>query len=137
MTAVVPDASVVLSLAFSDEEAAFAERMLAAVAAGGAVVPALFWFEIRNGLVIGERRGRLSQVQTSAFLADLEMLPIEIDSAPRETIVLEFARQYRLTVYDAAYLELAHRRYLPLVTLDDALAKAAKKAGVPPFAPNA
>jgi predicted nucleic acid-binding protein len=84
---------------------------------------------------MGERRRRITADQTSAFLADLAILPFEIDDQPRETSVLALARKYKLTAYDAAYLELAQRKNMPLATADRALAKATKAAGVQPWQP--
>jgi predicted nucleic acid-binding protein len=99
--------------------------------AGGAFVPALWWFELRNGLVVNERRGRFTDLQTSRFLREDAHLAIAVDWLPDETSLLWLARHHRLTVYDAAYLELAQRKALPLATLDTALAQAARAEGVP------
>jgi predicted nucleic acid-binding protein len=65
------------------------------------------------------------------FLADLEALSIRIDRAPESDVVLAFGRTHRLTIYDAAYLELARRSGLPLATLDQQLARAARAESVP------
>ena len=94
----------------------------------GAVVPSLWWFEVRNLLVINERRGRIDPVGTASFLADLARLPIAVDPLPDSASVLALAREHDLMVYDAAYLELAVR--LPLATLDRALIAAAPTARV-------
>jgi predicted nucleic acid-binding protein len=98
---------------------------------GGAVVPALWWFEVRNTLIVGERRGRLDAIQTTEILAQIEALPISRDREPDSEAVLALARAHRLTVYDAAYLELALRADLPLATLDRQLAAAARAVRVP------
>ena len=87
--------------------------------------------EVRNGLIIGERRGRATEVYSVSFLRQLTRLPVTIDTAPDEETVMLLARQHRLTVYDAAYLELALREAVPLATLDKALADAARAEGVP------
>ncbi|MGA3066965.1 MAG: type II toxin-antitoxin system VapC family toxin [Tepidisphaeraceae bacterium] len=128
--AIVPDASVIVSLIFPDEDAAYAKAVLDAIDADRAVVPTLFWFELRNALLMGERRKRITAHQTGTFLADLRVLPFEVDDEPRETVVLELARRHTLTVYDAAYLELAQRKNLPLATIDGDLIRAATAAGV-------
>jgi predicted nucleic acid-binding protein len=65
------------------------------------------------------------------FLQELQRIAVAIDAPPLENQVLGLARQHRLTVYDAAYLELAMREALPLATLDTALADAARAEGVP------
>jgi predicted nucleic acid-binding protein len=94
------------------------------------VVPAVWWFEVRNLLVAGERHGRMNPAGTAEFLADLERLSIRLDHAPVSAAVLALARLHRLTVYDAAYLELALRVDAPLATFDKKLAAAAEAAGV-------
>ncbi len=131
--ALVPDVSAILSQAFDDEDAMYAEAVIEAIAADEALVPSIFWYEIRNALVMGERRKRLTPERTAAFLSDLALLPFGVDDLPREGIVLDLARSHTLTVYDAAYLELAQRKNLPLATLDGALAKAAVNSGVELF----
>jgi predicted nucleic acid-binding protein len=94
------------------------------------VVPAVRWFEVRNLLVAGERHGRMNSAGTAEFLADLKRLSIRLDLTPVSAAVLALARLHRLTVYDAAYLELALRVDAPLATLDKKLAAAADAAGV-------
>ena len=93
--------------------------------------PSLWWFELRNALVQGERRGRLTETRTARFLRYISRLPITLDRAPDETRVLALARRHRLTVYDAAYLEVAMRLALSLATLDEELATVARSEGVP------
>lgn len=134
--AVVPDVSAILALALDDEDAEFAESVIAAIAADEAIVPALFWYEIRNVLVMAERRKRIAASRTTAFLSDLSLLPFTVDDLPREASVLDLARRRSLTVYDATYLELAERRDIPLATLDHALMAAAKKERVALFTPR-
>jgi predicted nucleic acid-binding protein len=95
-----------------------------------ALAPALWWFELRNGLVVNERRGRITEQKSAEFLADLSGLGITIDRSPNEGRLMSLARRHRLTVYDAAYLELALREGLPLATLDALLAEAARQEGV-------
>jgi predicted nucleic acid-binding protein len=119
------DASVVIAWAFKEQHAT-AERALARIQAEDAIVPALWWYELRNVLVLGERQGRLTERATARFLRDISRLAITIDSLPDEAQVLTLARRHRLTVYDAAYLELAEREALPLATLDEELAAAAR-----------
>jgi predicted nucleic acid-binding protein len=75
---------------------------------------------------MGERRGRLTETQTAAFLHFLSDLLVVVDHQPDERSVLALARAHRLSVYDAAYLELAQREKMPLATLDAALVRAAR-----------
>jgi predicted nucleic acid-binding protein len=128
---VVLDSSVVGCWCFSDEMSSVADAAMLEVAADEAVVPAIWWFEVRNLLLAGERVGRMDPIGTAGFLADLEALTIRIDRTPESDVVLAFARRHRLTIYDAAYLELAGRIGAPLATLDRELARAARAASVP------
>ena len=127
----VLDASVAVSWAFTDEIHAVATDALTRMASDRAIVPALWWFELRNTLIVGERRKRLTAVDTSSFLRDLERMGVAVDHSPHEASVLALARRHRLTVYDACYLELAQREAVPLATLDAQLARAARAEGAP------
>lgn len=129
----VVDCSAVLPLCFPDEASERAETVLDALASQGAWVPALWWFEVWNVLLVSERRGRITPPRSSAFLADLAALPIRVDGDPHEVTLLSLARTYQLTAYDAAYLELALRTASPLATFDEELVKAAPAAGVTLF----
>jgi predicted nucleic acid-binding protein len=131
--ALVPDSSVIVSQALDDEDATYAEAVIEAIASDEAIVPTLFWFELRNALLMGERRQRSTTERTSSFLADIALLPFAVDESPREAVVLDLARSHTLTVYDAAYIELALRKGVALATLDKALIKAAKAVGVTIF----
>jgi len=133
--AIIPDASAILSLAYDDEDTDYGHSLLDAIAENHAVVPTLFWFEVRNALLMGERRGRIAAEQTATFLVDLEILPFEVDDQPNESAVMALARQHTLTVYDAAYLELAQRRGASIATIDRALIRAAIATGVTIWSP--
>jgi predicted nucleic acid-binding protein len=132
----VLDGSLTLAWYFADEADPYADAVAQGLARWEAVVPSLWRLEIANALVVGERRKRSTQAQAAAFVARLELLPIVIDDqtdarASGETIRL--ARAHTLSAYDAAYLELAMRRGLPLASLDDPLKQAATAVGVPLF----
>src|SRR5690606_20990418 len=97
------------------------------------LVPAHWWVEVSNGLLMAERRQRTTQADTTEALALLGKLPVETDTETGSHAIGEtpaLARQYGLTIYDAAYLELAMRHGATLATADSALATAARKAGV-------
>jgi len=129
----VLDSSLTLAWAFADEYTAASQAVLDRVKREGAVVPTLWRVEVCNVLVMGERRQRTTNEAALAFLTGLGKLPIIEDNAGSWSSLIEarrLARLYRLTVYDAVYLELALRRSLPLATTDAALSKAAKAAGV-------
>lgn len=126
----VLDASVALAWAFADEEHPVAAAALALMRNDKGCVPSLWWFEVRNVLIVNERRGRLRETDTALFLRKLARLPIVIDRAPEEAAVLALARRHGLTVYDACYLELAERHTAPLATLDETLAQAAQRENI-------
>jgi predicted nucleic acid-binding protein len=123
----VIDCSVMVALCFDEEQSQAAEKALDLVKTDGGIVPALWWFELRNVLLVGERRGRITKERTAAFLEDVERLSIEIDREPSSNDLFDLARRYQLTGYDAAYLELAKRHSAPFATFDQALVTAAKK----------
>ena len=127
----VIDASVTLCWAFEDEHEVVAEGALDRLNTDDAFVPSLWWYEIRNVLIVNERRGRKTETKSSEFLSFLAGIPIEIDRSPVGADLLTLARRHRLTVFDAAYLELARRRREPLATLDRKLAAAAAAESVP------
>jgi predicted nucleic acid-binding protein len=126
----VIDASVTASWLLPDETDARAERAYALLDTDSAVVPGIWWFELRNVFIINERRGRIDREKTERALGLLAGLPIQLDHAAEETALLSLARRHHLTAYDAAYLELAQRQGLPLATLDDALTRAAQAENV-------
>jgi len=126
----VLDVSVAAAWFFPDEDDATATQAALRLLDDTALVPALFWFEIRNLLLVGERRGRVARPDTARFLTHLDGLPLEVDHAPSSAALLTFARTHGLSAYDAAYLELAQRRAAALVTLDRRLAAAALAEGV-------
>ena len=131
----VLDASITLAwcITRSDpSEAALAQDALNFVRLGSALVPALWFTEIWNTLLVFERAKRISRQDSSNFLIDLATLWIDQDSTPvakTQSKVLEVARNYQLTAYDATYLELAQRKSATLATFDRQLAEAYRKAG--------
>ena len=127
----VLDASIAACWAFDDEGHPAAAMALERVRIEEARVPSLWWFEVRNTLIVSERRGRLTESDTATFLHGLAHLRVTVDRSPEEADVLALARHRGLTVYDAAYLELVRREGAPLATLDAALATAARAERVP------
>ncbi len=129
----VLDCSAALAWIYQDENAATAGEILQRVTTGGAWVPSIWRLEIANGLRTGIRRGRISVDHRDQALADLGLLQIEIDPDTERhawTTTLRLSDRFSLTPYDAAYLELAQRRSLPLGSLDNALCTAARALGV-------
>ena len=129
MSALVLDNSVVLAWCLADERHALADQAMELTLERGALVPAVWWYELRNALIVNERRGRLGVGDTGATLADLEEMSIATDSGHDSPTVLDLARRHDLSVYDAAYLEVALRRGLPLASLDRRLNEAAAASG--------
>lgn len=130
---IVLDSSVALAGIFSDEKNDAISRVLEFVAESGAVVPALWRLEVANGLTMALRRGRINAQFRRAALEDLARLEIAIDrqtdaQAWGETLAL--ADRFGLTMYDAAYLELAQRRRVPLATLDGELRESGRALGI-------
>ena len=84
-------------------------------------MPAIFWYELRNIFIVCERRSRLLPEASSIALAYVQALDISIDFQHDDALILSLARTHVLTIYDAAYLELALRKRLPLLMLDTKL----------------
>lgn len=129
----VLDANIVLGWCFGRRLPADSRALLCAVRRDGAHAPDVLRFEV--GRVIARRaRGRsLSSNRARWFAAFFDGLPILYDDAGVSTqyaAARTLAAQTRLTVKDAAYLELARRIHAPLATRDRPLAAAARRAGV-------
>ena len=133
MKAFVLDCSATLPWVFASEATPATDALLDALTGGGkAWVPALWHLELGNVLLGAQRRGRIDQAGIEGFLSALGAYDIEVDgqtSSLAWSKTLALAASHGLTVYDAAYLELALRRRLPLATLDKTLLAALKKAG--------
>jgi predicted nucleic acid-binding protein len=124
----VVDSSVTLAWVYSAETTDEITAVFETVVASGAWVPGLWRLEVANVLEMGVRRGRSDSAFRDAALADLALLPIAVDQETDRQAwgaTANLAERHRLTLYDAAYLELARRRCLPLATLDQELRAAA------------
>jgi len=129
----VLDCSVTMAWCFENEADPRADAVLNSMSKATACVPCLWGLEVANVLLVGERRGRLTEADVSAFASRMQQMPIEQEPTPdMETVnrVLALARHHGLSAYDAAYLELAMRLAIPLATLDAKLQAAARNAGV-------
>lgn len=125
MSGFVLDASITLVWLFDDESHERAEIALMALGRGSAIVPQLWHYEIRNALVVAERRERINRKDAEDRLGAVLDLPIQVDDVPDYEAAYGMARKYQLSFYDALYLELASRRTLPLASLDKQLIGAA------------
>jgi predicted nucleic acid-binding protein len=135
---IVVDASVALAWALPDEISSYADAVLALVETEGVRVPELWPREIANGLAIAYLRNRITDADEREFLDGLSRLKIDVEQSAAIDIIRKgtaTARQYGLTAYDAAYVELAAREGLPLATLDARMRTAASKSGVTLFNP--
>ena len=135
----VLDNSVTMRWFFGDgrpQELAYAGKVLDAMKVASARVPATLGLEVANVIARAEAKALVTEARSGAFLEMLEGVDIEVDTATFShalSATLQLARRYKLSAYDASYLELALRLGMPLATLDEDLQKAAKKAGVKRF----
>ena len=138
----VLDTSVTMRWFFGDgkpQELAYAGNVLDAMKQDNALVPATWGLEVANVIAKAEAKAKalVTEARSGAFLEMLEGVDIEVDAATFAHALsdtLQLARRYKLSAYDASYLELALRLGIPLATLGEDLQKAAKKAGVKKFA---
>lgn len=132
----VLDASVALAWVYADETTSAILRVFEEVRTNGAWIPALWRWEVANVLQTNVRRERHDADFRDAALANLAWFPIKVDaqSEPEGWLgTLVLADRHGLTVYDAAYLEIAQRKKIALATLDRQLRQAAKREGVQPL----
>ena len=129
----VIDSSITLAWFFEDERTDAADAVLRQVAESGASAPSLWKLEVANGLQMAVKRKRITQAFRDASIADLRALVVTIDAQTDQqawTTTLQLSDRWRLTLYDAAYLELAQRLDLPLATLDNELRTAGSSLGL-------
>jgi predicted nucleic acid-binding protein len=129
----VIDSSAALAWVYAEETTSAITQVFDRLLDEGAWVPGLWKLEVANVLEMGVRRGRNTAAFRDAALADLSLLPISVDlETDRQAwgTTAQLSQKYRLTMYDAAYLELAQRTGLPLATLDSELRIAAGLEGV-------
>jgi predicted nucleic acid-binding protein len=131
----VLDASVALGWLIDSPIPSYAIQVRQALLQGTrAVVPALWFLEVVNGLVVAERRRILTATEVGRCVTDLEHLQEQAIETSSGFItmrqVLTTARIFRLSAYDAVYLDTARGEGLPLATLDKSLRSAAESAGV-------
>ena len=130
------DCSVTMAWCFADEADAYADSVLATLADGEALVPAIWPLEVANVLAVAKRRSRLQESDTLRFVELLGALPIAVEETGffRATgVVLSLAREHTISAYDASYLELAMRTGVALASRDDGLRNACHRSGVSLF----
>lgn len=127
----VIDTSVTMAWCFEDEATDATEALLDRLHDEHAAVPAIWPLEVANVLLVAERRRRVSEAVVTRFVELLGQLPIQVDDAPTNMVeVIAAGRRHALSSYDGSYLVLAERLGVPLATLDQRLADAARNAGV-------
>lgn len=129
----VLDSSVTLSWCFDDEHTPATDALLEQLVESGAIAPSLWPLEILNALAMAERRSRIDPDRRQRLAGFLHDLPVTLDaetSGQAWAVTSQLAAQFRLTVYDATYLELAQRLSLPLATLDKELRVAGGALGI-------
>jgi predicted nucleic acid-binding protein len=129
----VLDSSATLAWIYAEETTDAVRQISEMVAENGAGRAGIMAPRSRQRLTVAVRRGRIGVEFRDAALADLALLDITTDPHTEThswTTVLNLADRFRLT-YDAAYLELAHRRSLPLASLDQELRAAGRALAVP------
>jgi predicted nucleic acid-binding protein len=134
----VLDCSVTMAWCFDDEATPYTDGVRDCLADKRAVVPSIWPLEAANATLMGERRKRLDEARSQRFFVLLAALPIVVDDETSSRAfgdIVHLARTHQLSAYDAAYLELAIRRGLPLACNDGKLKNAALAAGVVLFTP--
>jgi predicted nucleic acid-binding protein len=134
----VLDCSVTMAWCFDDAATPYTDGVRDSLADKRAVVPTIWPLEAANATIMSGRRKRLDEARSKRFFELLEALPIAVDDETSSRSfgdIVHLARTYQLSAYDAAYLELAIRRGLPLACNDGNLKTAAVAAGVLLFSP--
>jgi len=130
----VLDCSVTMAWLFEDETTTETEVLLQKLETLSAIVPSIWPHEVANVLAISIRKKRIEPMQASSFIDSLSALSIHVDDSTTQRplhSVFNLAMQEGLTIYDAAYLELAIRENIPFATRDQDLIKASKKLKIP------
>jgi predicted nucleic acid-binding protein len=131
-TGLVVDACVSAAWFLPEEATPYTEAALLATVDREVHVPALWLLEVGNLLLSAQRRRRITDAKRRELVALAQALRLHVDREPVAMTTLDdLASRHALSAYDAAYLELALRRSLPLATHDAALLRAMATAGVP------
>lgn len=126
----VLDCSITMAWCFEDEHSEYTDEILENLVSTTAIVPSIWPLEVANVLLQAKKNKRLSEIQAASFIDALSALPIIVDTSTTDRAmhsIFTLAGQLNLSVYDAAYLELALREKIPLLTQDKELLNAAKK----------
>jgi predicted nucleic acid-binding protein len=130
----VVDNSVVMAWCFEDESSNYADQVLERLALSQGFVPAIWPLEVRNMLLVAEKKNRIGEADSIRFIELLNQLPIIVEQESPERMTREIfalARTHNVSSYNASYLDLAMRKELPIATLDKNLSDAARRSNVP------
>lgn len=132
MNRIIVDASRIGNAVLPDESAAVTEKLLGLLADNDLVEPCHWPIEIANLVLRAARRGRLTIPERNEARAAISALisAAEVETMSYPIAALDLAVSHNISAYDAAYLELALRTGLPLLTSDCALGDAALRSGV-------
>ena len=129
----VVDASMAFAWVKPSQASAASDALLEQIEQGATVVvPSLWFLEVANGLLVAQRRKLLTASERTRALARLSGLALTVDDVDARVAfdrTSALAMRHGLSVYDAAYLEVALRRTLPIASRDEALLSAAARAG--------
>lgn len=129
----VLDCSLTMTWLFEDEQTDFSINILEKLKTHKAIVPTIWALEVANVVLLSKEKKRISATKAVSFMDALSLLPIYFDDSTSTRAmhsVFTLAENLQLTIYDAAYLELAMREKIPLYSLDQDLIKAAHKTHV-------
>ena len=129
----VLDCSVMMAFLLREEEKEVHGKIEKIIKSGSVHVPTIWTYEVTNVLSISERKGRISEADIQMYGSIISAFSVSIDESSTTkafTNTLNLSREYKLTTYDAAYLELSMRKGAVLASFDKALNQAAKKAGI-------
>lgn len=131
MNGFVLDCSITVAWFFQDEADAYSNGVLDFLKKSVAYVPAFWQLEVANAFLMAEKKKRVSQANLVQAIAEIKLLPIEIAQDEPDAIgLINLARRYNLSIYDATYLDLAMQFRMPLASKDNGLNAAAKKCGI-------
>lgn len=133
MSDFVVDNSVVLSWVLKDENSKKSQKILNNLTSSRGYVPSLWPYELANALFVAQKRDRIKEVDSAAFIKHLKKLPIFIEESEYDTItkdVLSLSREHNITVYDASYMELAIRKNIAMASFDKLIIRLCQKIGI-------
>ena len=129
------DCSVYMSWCLREETSGVSSRILNSLTKNTIVVPSLWLYEVANTLAVSVRRKKLTTAEAQMLVNDIPLLSISFDAPMVENVsrVFQVANEYKLSAYDAAYVELALRLNIPIASLDKDIIRVSKKTGIPLF----